>query len=276
MMKKIIPLLLAALLLCGCQQKAKSPYSDELMILEEASVYTMSDGTVVNRWSAGTMEQDLYCIPDELNEHLLADVLVIDHPKGPEGVKNDGLCFDDLPEAAKSVIGSYYEQQGLLYDPMEELVLACEDYLVCKDEDKTYEFHYLNQVVWPTGATEELIAFCTELVTYHGEKDVRQDWYNVIFDRNTGEQISVESLFSVPLEEAKAVILDALMPEKLERDEKHLRQQMEEAFSFDYIKLMNDGIEVMFPVDTLECKEKAFGNFIPAEELKGILDIWSK
>lgn len=275
-MKKLLPILLAVLVLCGCQSSEKKAYGDEMVILREESVYTMSDGTEVDLWTAGMTDQELYCIDDEVNEQLLLDLLVVDVPKGPAGIENDGISFDDLAEPAKSAISRYYEEQGILYDTMEELELACEDYFEKKRQDDAFEYHYISQVVWPTGATEDLIAFCTELITYRGEKNVRQDWYNVVFDRRTGEVVPMESLFSAPLEDAKTRILDALMPEKLERSEKNLRAQMDEAFTLDYLKLMNDGIEVMFPVDSLECKEEAFGGFIPAEELAGVMDIWTE
>jgi len=275
-MKKLLPFLMVVFVLCGCQASAKKPYGEELMTLQEKSVYTMSDGTQVDLWTVGMMDQELYCIDDPVNEHLLLDLLVIDTPKGPAGIENDGISFDDLAEPAKSSIARYYEEQGILYDTTEELELACEDYFEMTRQDKVYEYHYISQVVWPTGVTEDLIAFCTELITYRGEENVRQDWYNVVFDRHTGDVVSVESMFSVSKEEAKARILDALMPEDPDRSEKNLRQQMDEAFRFEYIKLMNDGIEVMFPVDTLDCKEDAFGGFVPAEVLSGVLDIWAE
>ena len=273
MMKKLLPVLALALMLCGCGETEKSRYCEEKMILQSEGVYTMYDGCRVDLWTMGMMNQDYYCIEDKDGD--LQDILVVDAPAGPQGIKNDGLCFDDLNETAKAVIGAYYEEQGILYDITFELEDAYAEYIRCENHDRTYNDHYISQRIWPTGATDKIIAFCTELISYRGEKNARQDWYNVIFDRETGEQIGIETLFVVSEDQAKALILDALMPEELEWEEKDLRQQMEEAFSFDYIKLLNDGIEVMFPVGTLECKEEAFGGFIPTEELTGIMQPWA-
>jgi len=274
MLKKFLPVVLVLLLFTGCGETAKSPYGDELMLLQQENIYTLDDGCQVSRWSMGMMNQDYYCIEDEDGD--LQEILVVDIPVGPEGVKNNGLCFDDLNETAKTAIATYYEQQGVLYDVEAELEPAYEDYLIQKEKNRVFEWHYFSQTIWPTGANDEIIAFCTELISYRGEENYRQDWFNVVFDRETGEQIEIESLFIAPEDEVRTVILDHLMPEDPDWSEKNLWEQMEQAFSFDFIKLMNDGIEVMFPVDTLECKEEAFGGFIPAEELSGIMQVWTK
>lgn len=273
MIKRLLPLLALTLLLCGCSEEQKSPYGDELFVLQQQDAYTMFDECQVSHWTMGMMNQDYYCIQNEDGE--MVEILMVEHPTGPEGVRNNGLCYDDLGETAKAAIGAYYEEQGLLYDLAFEVENAYAEYERRENNKRLFNWHYISQTVWPTGGTEEVIAFCTELIAYRGEEDVRQEWYNVIFDRETGERISMESVFAVPLEEAKDLILDELMPEELEKDEKDLRKQMEDAFLVDYIKLMNDGIEVMFPVGTLDCKEKAFGGFIPAEKLEAVLQPWA-
>lgn len=273
MIKKLLPLLILAILLCGCSQEQESAYGDELMVLKQEAVYTMFDDTQVSYWTMGMLNQDYYCIEGDDGEYV--EILVVENPIGPEGVMNNGLCYDDLNETAKAAIGAYYEAQGLLYDVSFEVENAYAEYERRSNNKRLFNWHYISQTVWPTGGTDEVIGFCTELIAYRGEEFVRQHWYNVLFDRETGEQIPIESIFSAPLDEAKARILDALMPEEPETDETELREQMEDAFRFDYIKLMNDGIEVMFPADTLECKEKAFGGFIPAEELADIMQPWA-
>ena len=269
MIKRLFLVLVLVIGLCGCAQKTEDRFSDEKMILQNQEAYIMYDHTVVSQWTMGMMKQDYYCVEAD---GKLEEILVVDHPAGPESMVHAGLSFDDLNETAKEAIGAYYDQQGLLYDVALEVQDAYEAFEQLGDN---FKWHYISQTVWPTGATEKVIAFCTELIQYRGEEEVYQTWDTAIFDRETGERISLESIFVVSEEEAKELILDCLMPEELGRDEKDLRVQMEEAFRFGYIKLMNDGIEVMFPANTLECKEKGFGGFIPAEDLAGIMQPWA-
>lgn len=269
MIKRLFLVLALVICLCGCAQKTEDRFSDEKMILQNQEAYIMHDHTVVSQWTMGMMKHDYYCVE---TEGKLEEILVVECPAGPEGMVHDGFSFDDLNETAKAAIATYYEQQGLLYDVAIEVQDAYEKF---EQKGSTFTWHYISQTVWPTGGTEEVIAFCTELIKYRGEEEIYQTWDTAIFDRETGEQIPVESIFAVSEEEAKDLILNCLMPEQLGRDEKDLRAQMEEAFRFGYIKLMNDGIEVMFPANTLECKEKGFGGFIPAEDLAGIMQPWA-
>lgn len=271
MMRKILLLILAMLTLTACAADSSNPYGDEMMVLRQEGVYTMFDDREVSHWTMGMMEQDYYCIE---NKGEQVEILMIEAPSGPQGVYNDGLCFDDLGETARAAIGTYYENQGLLYDVNFEVENSYAEFVRRENNKRLFNWHYISQTVWPTGGTDEVIAFCTELILYRGEEDARQQWYNVIFDRETGEQIPIDTIF-VDKEQAKSIILDHLMPEELEKGDEDLRKQMEEAFSYDYIKLMNDGIEVMFPVGTLECREKAFGGFIPMEELESVMQPWA-
>ena len=161
MMKKLLPLLLAVLVLCGCSAAETSPYGEEMMVLRQEDAYTMFDDTQVSYWTVGMMEQDYYCIE---NKGELVEILMIEHPAGPQGVRNDGLCFDDLNDTAKAAIGAYYEEQGLKYDVAFEVENAYAEFERRENNKRLFNWHYISQTVWLTGGTDEIIAFCTELI----------------------------------------------------------------------------------------------------------------
>ena len=87
-MKRILLLFLLIMSLAGCSDDVTNPYGDEKMVLQQEGVYTMFDGREVSQLTMGMMKQDYYCIE---NKGEFVEILMIEEPAGPQGVKNDGL-----------------------------------------------------------------------------------------------------------------------------------------------------------------------------------------
>lgn len=182
-------------------------------------------------------------------------------------------AFTGLSRKAQKQISACFEEQGLLYDPMEELERAYAMY--CSRTDEDFSFHRITQSVEAVSASRRIICFKTVVhqPILGDSYDGRLYWdmeVPVIFDRRTGKEIPFFDLFTVPEEEAWQRLTGSLTG----RDP----EAMSQALRPEYINLLSrkQGIQVKFPPGTLPgFSDGTRHAFIRYEDLEDIMKSWA-
>lgn len=259
-----LPALACCLLLAGCGSRTEAEARE--FTLAEQGAYMFSDGVSVDRWQLWHWGDDYYRLPDG------TDLLLVREPMGPENVFNDHEGFQDLNEAAREAVLTYYVDRGLLYDVEEELERAYDLYLRCRETGEEYQNGIVEQAVLPAGSTSRIIHFQTTLTLPMEEpRVVSNTILNEIFDRETGEPMSVWELFAVSEEEARRQLLREMRPMDI-TDSPAARAAIAAALRPEYISIEPDCIQVWFPEGTLP-EEEYDGWVLHYRDLPALLDI---
>ena len=231
-------LLVCCLLLAGC---AGEPELEMVWEMEQPDVLTLPDGETVDCWRSHTAGK----VPVRAGyvDYRLSDgtVLLREHDPGrlllPDGA---------LDKQAAETVEGYYDAQGLLY---EIDALLCEAYAVYQRKGEAFEPFFVEQTVCVTALSEGVVFCRTELMQSGEGRNAGTRSVSAIFDRSTGEPVSLWSLFRVPEDEARRVLLSGL-PE----DDPH-EAAMLEAFGPEDVVFWNSTSEVWFPVGRLPGQE---------------------
>ena len=207
---------------------------------------TLSGGTPLDAWKT-SLFGTTYRLPDG------TELLREDAPSGPENHCVAGVeSFDDISEAAKSAVRQYYEEQGALYDLPSELEKAWAEY---REDPEGFSTHYVSQNTSPAGSSQRIMYFNTN-VTLPVRGDICQDYsLCAAFDRSTGENIPLTSLFTCPENQIAQNLLDLAEKASSGPSEPEVKREMLKAFRMEYLTLWNDYIMLAFPTGTLPSQE---------------------
>lgn len=265
-------IILAALLLalpgltaCGGGVIHTERAEPEWALVEEGAA-VLSDGTAVDLWRGDPFFRwSSYRLPDG------TELLEVEDTLGPEDVQVGNVDgFDQLGEAAQTSIGAYYQDQGLLYDIQTELERAYQDYRSCRDSGETFAAYAAGQEVRPTASNGRIICFETEITRSIRGRLVEKIQRNAVFDRETGERLDTESLFTVPQEEVAQRLLGAAAI-----CDSVLREEIAAAWSPDWLKFLPERLEVFFPRGALPSQETAYGFSADYADIRDILRDWA-
>lgn len=223
---------------------------------------TLKDGTTLALWQYASATG--YALEDG------TELLVCGDTQGPENTSNaQSDCFEDITPAAQKAVSAYYQEQGLLYDLPAQLEQAYEAYRQTKDP-KAFPY-YLAQAVVPTASNDTLLCFQTVVTFPIDGKTSYEQQTSAVFDRNTGEQIDITSLFTCPKEELGSRLLDISTV-----SDPTLREEMEKAFQPEYITLYPDRIQLCFPQGTLPSqKHTCLWDIDYKGELSKLMEPWA-
>ena len=259
MKKRLLFPLAAALLvlLCGCGKEDEIPKPE--LVNERA--YVLSDGTAVSMWR-GLIDAEHYRLPDGTE-------LLIHHPAVPiENVASVGRGVGGLNEKAQARVKEYFKQRGELYDVGIALESAYRDLLNARETGRKFESHPLMCEDVPVGENSHYLSVQT-LITgvktdsyYLGEASITL--MSVIFDRESGEPVSVWSLFSVDEKQAKERLVSFFA-------EEYDKAVLLERFDMADISWRGDLIEVVFPAECIEGEEYDFGAGIDVADIADIM-----
>lgn len=239
----VLPALACCLLLVGCSRRPQTP-KEQGAVLEEAQVYTFSDGVSVDRWQ-DRLGADRYCFPDG------TELLYVEVPAGPGDHANGQEDFRDLNGTARDAILAWFKDRGLLYDVEQELERAYMQYLTCQKNRKLYWAGRLEQTVRLVSSNRQIVCFETSVARPSDELQIVEvTSLKTVFDRAGGEEVSVWDLFTVPEEEARRQLLSRLRPADI-ADPEEARVAIAAALRPEYISIGADCIEVWFPKGTL-------------------------
>lgn len=217
----------------------------------ERSALTLRDGTAVDKLTDGDpvySQSCTYLLPDG------TELLRVTDNGGPEnhyvgGVEN----FDDLSEAAKEAVRAYYEDQGPLFDEVEELEKS---YAAYRKLGEDFQCDWVQQDVNPTASNEKIMYFVTSLLLpqEHGGRTSYEQQFGGAFDRETGEKLDNWDLFAVPEEEVRRRLpeLNGWVAEP------ELRRAMSEALEGDMLIFFPEHVSVSFPPGTLPGEENSY------------------
>lgn len=257
-------LLLGLVLPAGCSRASDYQPAEDPWVLEQEKVITFSDGESADLWSWGN-RVPFY----KLRDGTL--LLSISGPTGPESVSGGGVeSYADLTEAAQKAVSVYFDQQGLLYDTDSELEKAYADYLACKADGTEFQSRYVSQDIYPTASNEKIMGFATSVMLPVDRESSQELRLGAVFDRKTGEALSIWDLFTVPEAEARQRLLDAY---KLA--DPVLRAEMEAALKPEYIVLFPDYLYVTFPQGSLPSQQYGYIFDIDYDKLRDVLQTWA-
>lgn len=260
-----LAVLVCCLLLAGC---ARQPAAQDLeFVLTEEGVYTFSDGMSVDLWQLDSR--------DDKRNYRLSDgtaLLWERRSPGPENVITGQTSIQDLNETAQAAIAAYYEERGLLYDVEWELERAYRLYLRCRESGETYRDGMVEQTVVPVGKSQQA-AYLQTILTLPLDEPGQIGMTNLwdVFERETGERLSMWDLFTVPEEEARRQLLREMRPVDI-GDSPEARTAIAAALRPEYVSIASDRIEVWFPKGTLP-EEEHDGWVLYYEDHPVLLDI---
>lgn len=224
---------------------------------------TLADGTALDR--VDQSNRVCYYLPE--GPLLLWE----DRPSGPNNVYVVNTeSFDDLDPQVQERVLACYRRRGPLYDLREELERAWAEYRAA-GEPEDFRGYTVGQAVWPAGANDRLMYFCTELTLPVEAGVVETRRLTEAFDRSTGALISSRDLFTCSPEEAVNAIVDLAEP-----GDPVLEREMREALSLDMLTFNRDGLEVFFPRGSLPSQAYGCGFYLDyAGPLADILQDWA-
>ena len=176
----------------------------------------------------------------------------------------DGLS----PQAAQN-IRDFYDQRGPLYDTDALLEAAYEAYQAREGEpfDNGYS---VEQQVWQNAANDELWFASTTVYLPLGDGCGTEVRLGEIFDRATGEPVSLWDLFTCSSEEAPAQLVTAMA-----LDDLALEAELLAALRPEYVTCYEELLEVHYPLGTVPSMDTSFGVAVDYERLEGLLHPWA-
>lgn len=269
----MLTLFLSAGLLTGCGNSNKTEEVHSFAMWEklEDTSYTFSDGVTATKWKNEKEDarQYRYRLEDG------TDLLELSYVLSPEEEKDSELSgFDGLSDEAKEKVRIWYQKQGEVYDLEQELQNAYEDYLECQQSGTHFTCHQVSQDVTESAQTAEYMVILTAVTTpkkLHFDGGNTCNYRTAIFNRKTGEQQDIWSLFTKPEKEVKQELAKICSVEDTTVSEQDLEPVMDQS----QILLFQDYLEVWFPYGTWERQEFDKGFGFEYEKIDGLLYEWA-
>lgn len=217
---------------------------------------TLRDGTAIDVLTDDSPAGDrTYCLSDG------AELLWARGPSGPEHHYVGGVeSFDDLSEQAKGKVSAWYEAQGALFDEAAELEAA---YAAWKAEGADFRCRMVEQNVSPSASSEKVMYFLTTVTLpyYGGEEATVYELRRCdAFDRETGERVDAQDLFTCPWEQVVRAVLD----EDTTLDAA-LRAELEAALTPERLEIFPGNVSVSFEPDVLPSHTPGWGYSLSAQ-----------
>ena len=237
----------------------------EAYLVPEAAV--LSDGTVLDAWKTDSFGTT-YQTKDGI------ELLQEDAPNGPENHYVGNLeSFDDLSEAAKLHVTTFYEKRGKLYDLQAELERAWTAY---QADPTAFSSFWVSQDSSPAASSEKVFYFRTDLTRTVSGNIVQTTTLCDAFDRETGANIPLADLFVCPEEELGKKLLDLAEKGGTGPADPVVKGEMEAAFRMEFLSFTQDDLCLYFPQGTLPSQE---GNYLVTvkftEDCKALLQPWA-
>ncbi len=268
-----LPVLLAAGLLAGCGNSDGTEEVHSFAVWEktdEAS-YTFSDGVTAAKWKNEKEDTRQYRYRLENGTDLLETTDVL----SPEEEMDSELSgFEGLSDPAKEKVRIWYQEQGLRYDLDQELEDAYQDYLECGKSREHFTCHKVSQDMTESAENAEYMVILTAVTTpkkLHFDGGTTCNYQTAIFNRSTGENIDLWSLFTMPEEEVKEELAKNCSVEDTTVSEQDVGPVMDQG----QILLFQDYLEVWFPYGTWERQEFDKGFGFEYDKIEGLLYDWA-
>ena len=250
---------LPALMLTGCGSSNKTEEVHSFAVWEkmDSASYTFSDGVTAEKWKneKEDVRQYLYRLQDG------TDLLKLDVALSPEEEIGSELSgFDGFTDQAKEKVRVWYQKQGEVYDLEQELENAYYDYQECNKNGERFTCHEVSQDVTESAEMLDYMVILTAVTTpkkIHFDGGTTCNYLTAVFDRKTGENIDIWSLFAKSENEVKEELAEICSVEDTTVSEEDLMPVMDQS----QILIFQDYLEVWFPYGTWERQEfdKGFG-----------------
>lgn len=261
-MKRLIALMLCCLILAGCGNHSEPVYDEPILVQEGA--YTLSDGTVIDLWKTAVWGHAIY--------QTAEGVELLRIPERVDISNVHAAGFDDfvtLDETVQDNILSFYDKNFPELDIPGMLENAWSDYHA-PDREEDFSAHYASQYLYPCVANDRFVVYCVETTIPIEASNVRIEYFDTIFDRQTGAVIDVWDLFTVSREEATEILARKLASNGRQYPE--IKTALE---SNAVLRVIPGGIEILFPQGTLTGSEYDHYMHLGCAELGEILQDWA-
>lgn len=216
---------------------------------------TLSDGTVLQRWAEYGGEDSTFCLSD--GTELLHESY--------SGLVGSYYGDEDLPEGVWERIEAYYSDLGKLYDIQTYLELAWATY---QDDPDAFFTRYLDQATWVTEESERYLYCSTELFLPTSEPVSDYQPILRIFDKSTGEEVDLWSLFTQPEAQIRRYLETHL--DDIYNDpafERYFSQMLQP----DLFRVESGGIKINLPLGGYNGELSYYQFFFPYEDLEGLI-----
>lgn len=261
-MRKIALLLAAcglAAALGGCGVGV--PHSKQVLEMEAEDVLVLPDGQSVDCWREyHTFEGTDTHLPSGWVDYCLEDGTLL--------LREEDIFAPNLPETvpeqARQAIQAHFLRQGRLYSAESLLPGAYAEY---QADPEGFEDWAVWQDSRVTALAEQVVYLMTDVNLPLGGREQTSYQTGAAFDRSTGEQLSLWSLFTVPESEAKEALLACLAPDDPRRTEmlEHLTEEM--------VVIEEGHYSICYPLGSLPGEEQTccLGSALP----EGLLHPWA-
>ena len=173
-----------------------------------------------------------------------------------------------LPAALLEGITAYYQERGALYDIQTEVEKAYQAYQKSEDPERFSSFLVEQRVGWAATAPG-VYYFHTTLILPVREQEITEHWFTDAFDKETGEHIPCQDLFSVGQAEAAEAVVAGT--EAIGQEARAMREQ----FQWSYLNFDENSLSVWYPAGTLPGREYSSGWSLDYRSLKDVLHPWA-
>ena len=173
-----------------------------------------------------------------------------------------------LPSALLEGITAYYQERGALYDIQTEVEKAYQAYQKSEDPERFSSFLVEQRVGWAATAPG-VYYFHTTLILPVREQEITEHWFTDAFDKETGEHIPCQDLFSVGQAEAAEAVVAGT--EAIGQEAQAMREQ----FQWSYLNFDENSLSVWYPAGTLPGREYSSGWSLDYRSLKDVLHPWA-
>ena len=171
-----------------------------------------------------------------------------------------------LPAALLDGVTACYQERGALYDLQTEVERAYGAYT--QDPEKFQSYLAEQWVSW-SATSPGVYYFLTTLNLSVEPGIMTRVQFTDAFDRETGEHIPNEDLFSA----GRTEVLDALISQMdVDQD---LERELREHFQWSYLVFWPDHLDIRYPAGSLPSQEHSWGWGIDYEDLAGVLHPWA-
>lgn len=263
--KKLLLLVLCCLVITsGCTHSTKTRETESDWTLRQEQAVTLADGTAVDLWEANGRLS--YRLADG------TELISVHRDSGPSNVYVSGredLSWDTLPEEAQKNILAYYEQQGKVYDVEMELEKMYADYQNSQAEQTPFASGDIVQTISPTASNDKIIAYVTSVMLPAGQGRFEEQRLGAMFDKKTGEAITIWPLFDLPEEACRKqlIALAGIMDDPL-------AAEMADALTAERIVWLDDGLQMTFSQAELASAETSYVLSVDYQDLRGVLQQW--